>query len=277
MKNTFFSVQKESSYYFRNIFADSMYHIFLFDGNGKIIVDFVEYNFTGKTVFFSSPFQNIQIVSEAQIEVEVLNFHSDFYCIEFHKKEVACNGLLFNNIYLFPHFSLTEQVYLEISEYFSKIQEVNHNEDFSGSVLQSYLQLILAISSREKNKLLPDKELIKDDLNELKSFQNLVEEHFLSEKNLSFYADLLHVTSNTLSKKIKSKFNKTPSQIIQERVILEAKKQIHLTRKSIKEIAVELNFNDEFHFSKYFKKYVGISPSQFRKETGISIVADLYK
>lgn len=277
MKSTFFSVQKENSEYFRNIFADSMYHVFLFNGNGKIVVDFVEYDFIGKTVFFSSPFQNIQIVSEAQIEVEVLNFHSDFYCIEFHKKEVACNGLLFNNIYLFPHFSLTDEVYFEILEYFSKIQEVNHNEDFSGSVLQSYLQLILAISSLEKNKLLLDKELIKDDFNELKSFQNLVEEHFLSEKNLSFYANLLHVTSNTLSKKIKSKFNKTPSQIIQERVILEAKKQIHLTRKSIKEIAVELNFNDEFHFSKYFKKYVGISPTQFRKETGISVVADLYK
>ena len=277
MKSTFFSVQKKSSAYFKNTFSDSMYHIFLFNGNGKIIVDFIEYNFTGKTVFFTSPFQNIQILSETEIEIEVLNFHGDFYCIEFHKKEVACNGLLFNNIYLFPHFSLTEEVYQEISHCFSKIQDVNHHEDFSGSVLQSYLQLILAISSREKNKLLPDKEIIKDDFNELKSFQNLVEEHFLLEKSLSFYADLLHVTSNTLSKKIKSKFNKTPSQIIQERVILEAKKQIHLTRKSIKEIAMELNFNDEFHFSKYFKKYVGISPTQFRKETGISIVADLYK
>lgn len=277
MKSTFFSVQKKSSAYFENTFSDSMYHIFLFNGNGKIIVDFIEYNFTGKTVFFTSPFQNIQILSETEIEIEVLNFHGDFYCIEFHKKEVACNGLLFNNIYLFPHFSLTEEVYHEISDYFLKIQEVNHNEDFSGSVLQSYLQLILAISSREKNKLLPDKEIIKDEFNELKTFQNLVEEHFIVEKSLSFYADLLHVTSNTLSKKIKSKFNKTPSQIIQERVILEAKKQIHLTRKSIKEIAVELNFNDEFHFSKYFKKYVGISPTQFRKETGISIVADLYK
>lgn len=277
MKSTFFSIQKENSEYFNSGFSDSMYHIFLFNGNGKIIVDFIEYNFSGKTVFFSSPFQNIQIICEKPIEVEILNFHSDFYCIEYHKKEVACNGLLFNNIYLFPHFSLHAEVYQEILNYFSKIQEVDPNEDFSGSVLQSYLQLILAISSREKNKLLPDKELITKNFNELKSFQNLVEEYFLSQKNLSFYADLLHVTPNTLSKKIKSKFNKTPSQIIQERVILEAKKQIHLTRKSFKEIALELNFNDEFHFSKYFKKYVGISPTQFRKEVGISIVADLYK
>jgi len=277
MKSTFFSVRKESSEYFKSILSDPMYHIFLFKGNGKIIVDFTEYKFNGRTVFFSSPFQNIQIISDDNIEVHLIDFHSDFYCIEFHKNEVACNGLLFNNIYLFPHFTLNEEIYQEILHYFSKIKEVDYHENFSGSVLQSYLQLILAISSREKNKLLPDKELIKDDLNPLKSFQNLVEKHFLSHKNLSFYADLLHVTSNSLSKKIKSKFNKTPSQIIQQRVILEAKKQIHLTRKSIKEIALELNFTDEFHFSKYFKKYTGVSPTQFRKETGISMVADLYK
>lgn len=277
MASTFFSIQKESSDYFSTNFSDCMYHIFLFKGNGKIVVDFVEYDFAGRTVFFSSPFQNIQILSETQFDVHVLKFHSDFYCIEYHKKEVACNGLLFNNIYLFPHFSLTEKVYQEILNYFLKIQEVDKNEDFSGSVLQSYLQLILAISSREKNKLLPDRDLMKDNFDELKSFQSLVEKHFLSEKNVTFYADMLHITSNTLSKKIKSKFNKTPSHIIQERVILESKKQIHLTRKPIKEIAVELNFTDEFHFSKYFKKYVGISPTQFRKDVGISIVADLYK
>lgn len=277
MEGSFFSVHKKDSEYFTPVFSDSMYHIFLFNGKGKIIVDFTEYDFDGRTIFFSTPFQNIQILIDEELEIDILDFHSDFYCIEFHKNEVACNGLLFNNIYLFPHFSLSENVFNDILNYFKKIQEVDRKEEFSGSILQSYLQLILAICSKEKNKILPDKKLVKDDFNSLKSFQNLVEEHFLTEKNLSFYADKLNVTSNTLSKKIKSNFNKTPSQIIQERVILEAKKQIHLTRKSFKEVAVELNFNDEFHFSKYFKKYTGISPTQFRKEGGISIVADLYK
>ncbi|KFF19031.1 AraC family transcriptional regulator [Chryseobacterium piperi] len=272
-----FSIDRKSSDHFETIFSDPFYHIFLFEGNGTIVIDFTEYTFNGRIVLFSSPFQNIQIFSNDNTPIDILSFHSDFYCIEFHKKEVACNGLLFNNIYLFPYFTLNKELFEEIADYFLKIQKVDPKESFSHAVLQSYLQLILAICSKEKNKILPDKELAKDDFNELKSFQNLVEEHFLIEKNLSFYADLLHITPNTLSKKIKSRFNKTPSQIIQERVILEAKKQIHLTRKSIKEIALELNFNDEFYFSKYFKKYTGVSPTQFRKEVGISIVADLYK
>jgi AraC-like DNA-binding protein len=277
MKNTFFSVQKKESEYYKDIFSDSFYHIFLFEGIGKIVIDFTEYDFNGKIVLFSSPFQNIQILSDDPVTIETLNFHSDFYCIEFHKKEVACNGLLFNNIYLFPYFILNKEVFNEVSEYFSKIKKVDTQEDFSEAILQSYLQLILAICSKEKNKMLPDKDLVNDDFKELKSFQNLVEKHFLSEKSLKFYADLLHIIPNTLSKKIKSRFNKTPSQIIQERVILESKKQIHLTRKSFKEIAIELNFSDEFYFSKYFKKHTGVSPTHFRKEAGISIVADLYK
>lgn len=240
MKSNFFSVEKKNSDDFKNSFGDSLYHIFLFNGNGKIIIDFTEYTYHGRTVFFSSPFQNIQILSSNRIDVEVLNFHGDFYCIEFHKKEVACNGLLFNNVYLFPHFELSEGVYREISDYFVKIQQVDHHEDFSSSVLQSYLQLILAISSKEKNKLLPDKELVKDDFNELKFFQSLVEEHFIVEKNLSFYVDILNIAPNTLSKKIKSRFNKTPSQIIQERVILEAKNKFILPENPSRKLPLNL-------------------------------------
>ena len=56
-------------------------------------------------------------------------------------------------------------------------------------------------------------------------------------------------------------------------MILEAKKQIHLTYKSIKEIARDFGFEDEFYFSRYFKKEVGISPKKFREKVGISIVA----
>ncbi len=275
MNTTFPFVERKTSQDFKNVLSDSLYHIYLFNGSGKITVDFVEYDFDGRTIFFSSPFQNIQIISDSYMDIDVLNFHSDFYCIEFHKNEVACNGLLFNNIYLFPQFQLSEEIFNEISGYFSKILKVNNVENFSTSILQSYLQLILAICSKEKNKILPEKRPVQESSNDLKLFQNLVETNFLTKRDITFYADLLHIAPNTLSKKIKSIFNKAPTQIIQERVILEAKKQIHLTHKSIKEVAAELNFTDEFHFSKYFKKYTGVSPTNFRKQVGISPVADL--
>ena len=72
---------------------------------------------------------------------------------------------------------------------------------------------------------------------------------------------------------VKKQYGKTPSKLIRERLTLEAKRLLHLTYKSIKEIAHELGFNDEFYFSRYFKKEVGVSPKVFREKVGISIAA----
>ena len=81
------------------------------------------------------------------------------------------------------------------------------------------------------------------------------------------------LSTSAFGKKIKQQFGKTPTQLIQDRVILEAKKLLHLTHKSVKEISAELNFEDEFYFSRYFKKSVGLSPLRYREDAGISIAA----
>lgn len=106
-------------------------------------------------------------------------------------------------------------------------------------------------------------------------FKALLESNFNKERQPSFYADQMGISPNNFSKICKQLFLKSPSTLIQERVILEAKKLIHLSYKSIKQIAVELNFDDENYFSRYFKKHTGVTPSSFRNNVGISIVADL--
>ncbi len=274
MQAQFSVIQKDSRDFSENC-SDELYHIFLFDGRGVLLIDLVEYEFSGKNILFTSPYQNIQIKTEKDFRIDLLNFHGDYYCIEYHKKEVACNGLLFNNIYLFPHFELEEQQFAEIAGIFQKIKSTNTDDAFSDAVLKSYLQLILALSSQKKNRILAENNVTAEEFSELKTFQSLVEEHFRTERSPAFYADLMHISPNALSKKIKAEFMKSPSQIIQERVILESKKLIHLTKKAIKEIAAELNFEDKYYFSRYFKKHTGVSPAKFREQVGISVVADL--
>lgn len=274
MSQTLFSIQKCTGQKFATNYSVNCYSILLFQGEGDFSVDFVSYHFSGNTILFLSPYQNLQWVGNADILVQLVQFHGDFYCIEYHKKEVACNGLLFNNIYMFPHISVSDKKFTEIENIINRLEiERQFYSPYSEAVLKSYLQLILALCSKEKNIELNSKGTNIDYSKEMIDFQTLLEQHFLTKRNVSFYAAELALSSSAFSKKIKQKFGKTPTQFIKERVVLEAKKLLHLTHKSIKEIAFELNFEDEFYFSRYFKKAVGISPTHYRKKVGVSIVA----
>jgi AraC-like DNA-binding protein len=76
------------------------------------------------------------------------------------------------------------------------------------------------------------------------------------------------VSLKTLGKLTKKYFDRTPSDLIQERLMMEAKRELYLTDKSVKEIAYLLGFEDEFYFSRLFKKNTDTSPINYRKAVG---------
>ncbi|WP_158963235.1 helix-turn-helix domain-containing protein [Myroides fluvii] len=248
------------------------YYILLLDGGFAFSLDQKNYHCQGKTILFMSPFQQLEWLEVKGKSTTILCFHGDFYCIEYHKKEVACNGILFNNIYHAPFIGVSATFYEEIQSLFTKIAEVEEtNLAYNVSILKSYLQLILALVNREKQREIHqwDYNLEEDCL----QFKHQLEQSFAQHKSVVYYAELNGIALASFSKKIKKIYGKTPTQLIQERLVLEAKKLLHLTTKPMKEIATALGFEDEFYFSRYFKKATGVSPSQFRKEVGISIVA----
>ncbi|MDO5105420.1 AraC family transcriptional regulator [Capnocytophaga sp.] len=266
-------IQNVAELQFIDNFSVENYCILAFCGKGSFWVDFAEYTYDGNTLLFLSPFQNFQKKDGKMEKIKLLQFHGDFYCIEYHKKEVACNGLLFNNIFLLPHIAVSDKSFNEILHLFEQIQNELHSESaYSQAVLRSYLQLILALSSKEKSLILA-KTKQNTEHNVALNFQKMLEKYFLTERSVSFYAEKAHLSPDAFSKKIKLLLGKSPIKLIQERLVLEAKKQLHLTHKSVKEIAFEMNFKDEFYFSRFFKKAVGTSPKFFRETVGISVVA----
>ncbi|MRJ08590.1 AraC family transcriptional regulator [Ornithobacterium rhinotracheale] len=269
-----YQVSNKNSQDFAEGLSAPYYYILAFDGDARFSVDFVDYNTQGKTLLFLSPYQLLKWEGGDNLLLTSIAFHGDFYCIEYHKKEVACNGILFNNIYDEPNVAVSDETYAEVLDIVQKIKNFGDaKNNFDNSILKTYLQLILALSSKEKQHKITNPTQYKTDLTHIASFQQLIEKYFLTEKSPSFYADLYGVSVSAFSKKIKKHFGKTPTQLLQERTILEAKKQLHLTYQSVKEIASNLGFEDEFYFSRYFKNAVGISPTFYRDEVGISIVA----
>jgi AraC family transcriptional activator of pobA len=81
--------------------------IWVKEGEGKVKSDFAEYDFKENSLFAFSPYQPFMFAAR-KIKGLAIHFHPDFFCIHKHQAEVACNGVLFNNIYQPPYFSIND-------------------------------------------------------------------------------------------------------------------------------------------------------------------------
>jgi AraC-like DNA-binding protein len=97
-------------------------------------------------------------------------------------------------------------------------------------------------------------------------FKLLVEKHFIENRTVNDYAEMLHISSKHLSEVVSETFGRSPLQIILDILLLEAKVQLRSTDKSVSEIAYYLKFDDPSHFTHFIKKRTGLSPQELRKK-----------
>jgi AraC family transcriptional regulator, transcriptional activator of pobA len=246
--------------------------IWVTEGNGLVKSDFSEYNFVANTLFAFTPYQPFMFASAEKINGICIQFHPDFYCIHMHQKEVACNGVLFNNIYE-PPFTLIDSpsaqtLYMLLGQMKTEMQQTALAQY---ELLVSYLKIFLITASRLKTLQLPSGLASVPDLKEPFILQNLkdaIEKDFKTKHSASDYASALNISAKALAKITKTYFNKTLTTLISERIIIEAKRELYLTNKAIKEIAYELGYDDEYYFSRFFKNNADVSPQMYRDTVG---------
>jgi YesN/AraC family two-component response regulator len=138
-------------------------------------------------------------------------------------------------------------------------------------LLVSYLKIFLITASRLKTEQQSEAHKATD-VNEepfiLQNLKNYIESHYKTKHTASDYADLLAISPKALTKLTKTHFNKTLTDLISERIVIEAKRELYLTNKTIKEIAYELGYNDEYYFSRFFKNNAAVSPQLYRETVG---------
>lgn len=248
--------------------------IWIQKGKGRYKADVSEYAFSENTMFFFTPYQPFQFIPESDISGIALHFHPDFFCIEKHQKEISCNGVLFNNIYQPPTIILNDKEVAGFAELLDKFKtEMNNDNLAQYELLISYLKIFLINASRLKLDQHPEakKQLEEEDKPfVLQRLKDLIEKHYREKHTPSAFAQLLYITPKALGKLTKAHFNKTPSELIHERIIIEAKRELYLTNKAVKEIAAELGFDDEFYFSRFFKNNVNVSPQVYREKVGFN-------
>ncbi|MGK0430754.1 MAG: AraC-like DNA-binding protein [Psychroserpens sp.] len=215
-------------------------------------------------VLFCTPFNMIQIEPFLKGAMSIV-FDREFYCIRDHDHEVSCNGFLFLGSSAPTMVDLTEKERKSFELHFMFIEEEFETKDLiQGEMLRVLLKRLLIKSVRLLKKTIIDPTMEQSKVDIIRQFNLLVEGNFREKHKVSDYAALLNKSPKTISNLFTKYNNKTPLQVINERIILEAKKLLLLSEKSSKEIAFELGFNEASHFSKFFKNQIGISPTHFK-------------
>ncbi len=257
--NTFFDHIQRHSYY-------SI--VWIAEGTGIARADFSDYELKAGQMYFFSPYQPYMFLPKAGFKGITLNFHPDFFCIYKHQKEVDCHGVLFHNVYDPPLLHIPEHLHPRFAELAEQMKvEIQNTGLAQQEVLVSMLKIWLVYATRTRAE---QEDIIRSmpyapELQMLQQLQDAIEEHYKTKHTASDYACMLNISPKALGKATKKHFNKTLTHLISERIIIEAKRELYMTQKPVKEIAYELGFEDEYYFSRFFKNNASVSPSMYRQ------------
>lgn len=164
-----------------------------------------------------------------------------------------------------PVFNLSENSFKLLKHEFEAIKDELQTGNSLKELINARAAVIAAIVSKEAENFFNDFKVHQSNP-KLVKFNTLIEQHFRAEKRINFYASRLHISDNYLNILSKKHLGVSAMQLIQQRVLLEAKRLLHSTALSIKEIAFELGFVDHAYFSNFFKNQTGATPTAFREK-----------
>ncbi len=239
------------------------------EGNGKFIRGEGEHYFSKNTIICLSPFEPFEFLNDAG--GYQLTFHPDFLCVYKHHSEVACNGVLFDNIYGPPLSVLEANDLKRLLSIIEQMKEEFKSSDLARQeALISLLKIFLIYATRIKVNQQPSevKNLEENGPLVLLKLKDAVEKNYKEKHTASDYAAMLNISTKALSRLTRAHFNKKLSDMIADRIFIEAKRELYLTSKTVKEIAYSLGFKDEFYFSRFFKNKATVSPQHYREAIG---------
>ncbi|MEM8895488.1 MAG: AraC family transcriptional regulator, partial [Bacteroidota bacterium] len=169
------------------------------------------------------------------------SFNREFYCIQDHDHEVSCNGVLFLGTQEPPLIQLDKAESQKFNMLFEVFKdEFETKDNIQGEMLRMLLKRLIIKTTRLAKAQLITSDLDEGQVDTIRKFNVLVDLHYREKKQVADYADLLFKSPKTLSNLFAKYNQKSPLQIIHERIILEAKRLLLYTDKSGKEIAHEL-------------------------------------
>ncbi|MGJ7033035.1 helix-turn-helix domain-containing protein [Niabella hirudinis] len=244
----------------------SFYHMVLFiSGKGRHTIDFDRFEVQPFQVYGMIPGQVHSWHFTSAIKGYVVNFPDHFFRDFLFNPYYLERFSLFSGVSTEGVFRLPARLRKKVPELFEALIETASDPDAPPDISRVLLlQILLLINSgvaEYASESIPEqKKLI------LYNLRRLIDTHYKSIRLPRDYADLLYITPNHLNALCQDLVGQTAGELIRSRVLLEAKRLLINVNKTVTEIAYELNFEDNAYFSRFFKKYEGVSPDEFRKQ-----------
>lgn len=196
-----------------------------------------------------------------------LAFNRPFYCILDHDHEVACSGLLFLGTQAPPIVQLDEAEQRKFSillEVF--LDEFGTHDQIQGEMLRMLLKRFIIKTTRLAKTQLLAQDLNNEQIDLIRRFNVLVDLHFKEKHQVQEYAAMLYKSPKTLSNVFARQYKKTPLQVIRARLVLETKRLLLYSDKTVREIAAHIGFDTDSALHRIFKKETGLTPKQFKQQ-----------
>ncbi|ARS35847.1 helix-turn-helix domain-containing protein [Pontibacter actiniarum] len=242
--------------------------IWIIEGSGTHTIDFRDYAFQGPCLFLLQPSHIHQIVKNGPTKGFVLKFNESLFSTESGTENLLLKYGIFDNINVQPVLHLAPTDVLLLNDLMQKmLLEYKQPSELSAVIIASYLKIFLLqvykLKDSHREELQPGPEpryLV------YRSFKKMLEENYVRQHAVQYYASELAITPRTLNEITHKYAGKKVSQLIKERLMLEAKRLLHHGRLSVKEVAAHLGFEDPAYFTRFFTKNEGTSPQGFRQQ-----------
>jgi AraC-like DNA-binding protein len=223
---------------------------------------------------------NTFMVTDPQTVYEVISVSDDFQSrmVSYKRAYITTLSLKFNRLITYRSFRQQMNIGVPLSTADLEVvwksvnflkyildQETDmiYKKEIVEHLFSVFCYLIAGIISQEDNSAMSQMSR-KEEIVFL--FLNDLANHHLNNRSVEFYAERQSVTTRHLSSVVKSVTGKSASQIIASIVINEAKVYLNSSKMPISEISTVLGFSDQYSFSHFFKKHLGLSPSQYRQQ-----------
>ena len=243
------------------------YHIlWVKKGNASHFIDFNPVTLKENTLLFLNKDIVHMYSPRGAFEGTAIVFTGAFFSNTEADVKFLKENLLFNDLFTASTVQLSDATSPTFETLLKMMEEEGRKskDEYQSLILKNLLHSFLLHAERERSKQNFAEIKKSPDRDYLVQFRDLLEKYIRSQKQVSFYSSKLSITEKRLNLATSNLLGMTVKQVIDQRVMLEAKRLLAHTTDSIKEIGFTLGFEEPTNFIKYFKKHHHTTPLEFR-------------